>query len=169
MVIHIKLLYRHTSVVGIVCWLYGSNNRQVHEERPSLERQCVSSQIAHWVEETTQRSSWVGQETEEGSWGAERFLGFLGRNAEARRACPELMGSEDFGDFWCWGCPWLSPAGPKQGHNALESGDGKGDGEGGVSGVVVVVLCPWDLGAPGRGRSSSLGQAGMRKHQNAEN
>ena len=39
----------------------------------------------------------------------------------------------------------------------------------GVSGVVMVVLCPWDLGAPRRGRSSSLGQAGMRKHRNAEN
>ena len=73
---------------------------------------------------------------------------FPGRNAEGRRACLELMGSEDFGALWCRGCPWLWPAGPKQGHSALESGEGKGDGEGVGSGVVLLVLCPWDLGAP---------------------
>ena len=43
----------------------------------------------------------MGQETEDGSWGAERFLGFLGRNAEGRRACLEVMGSEDFEALRC--------------------------------------------------------------------
>lgn len=93
----------------------------------------------------------MGQETEEGSWGAERFLGFLGRNAEARRACPELMGSEDIGDFWCRGCPWLSPAGPKQGHSALELGNWKGYGEGGWGvwggrgcSLSLGLRCPWE-------------------------
>ena len=58
------------------------------------------SEIAYRVE-TTRRSSWVGQETDDGSWGVERFLGFLGRKAEGRRACLEVMDSQDFEALRC--------------------------------------------------------------------
>ena len=46
----------------------------------------------------------MGQETDDGSWGVERFLGFLGRKAEGRRACLEVMDSQDFEALRCSGC-----------------------------------------------------------------
>lgn len=58
---------------------------------------------------------------------------------------------------------------PQAGAQWSGVGDGKGDGEGVGSGMVAGVFCPWDLGSPGMGPASSLRQAQMRKHPDAEN
>lgn len=146
--------------------MYGNNNRQVNQERPSLERQCVSSQIAHWVGRPRGEAPGWGSRQRGRSWGAERFLVFPGRNAEG--ACmPRTDGVRRISGPSGAEAARGHVLAPSREHSALELGEGRGWRRVG-SGVVLLVLCPWDLGAPG-GRFLSLSQVRMRKRRNTEN